>query len=66
MKNLPEYPVEVSKQVLSRPNNIQLFPFMCLYMVPVYEKLTGNQNTMKDLNRKFRALYKKHYGNKGT
>lgn len=45
--DLPSDPVEASKRYLAdTANNIQIFPFLCMYMVPVYEKLTGNTHTM--------------------
>lgn len=49
MYNLPSDPVEASKRYLSHQNNIQIFPFLCMYMVPVYEKLTGSKNTMEKI-----------------
>ena len=53
---LPKDPVEVSKNYLNSPNDINLFSFLCLYMIPVYEKITGQKNTMKKLARQFMRL----------
>ena len=59
LNNLPDDPVEVSKQYLSHPNDIKIFPFLCLYMVPVYEKLTGRKNTMQELAKEFDRRWKR-------
>ena len=57
-----EDPVEVSKMYLSRPNDINLFPFLYLYMIPVYEEITGNKDTMKQLGKQFKKRWKKENG----
>lgn len=59
---MPEDPIEVSKQYLSKPNDIELFPFICAYMVPVYEEITGETNTMRKLVEEFKRMWKKQYG----
>ena len=59
--NLPSDPVEVSKKYLKTPNNIQLFPFMCMFMIPVYEELTGRHGTMDAMRKEFKRLYRKSY-----
>lgn len=51
-------PIEVSKAYLSKNNDISLFPFLCLYMIPVYEEVTGNKDTMKQLGQEFKRRWK--------
>lgn len=57
-----ENPVEVSKAYLSNPNDISIFPFLYLYMVPVYEEVTGNKDTMKMLGNAFKKRWKQEKG----
>lgn len=42
-------PIEASKVYISHPNNINIFSFVCLYVIPVYEKTTGNRNIIDQL-----------------
>lgn len=57
-----ENPVEVSKAYLSNPNDISIFPFLYLYMIPVYEEVTGNKDTMKMLGKAFKKRWKQEKG----
>ena len=52
-------PIEVSKKYLSSPNDINLFPFLYLYMIPVYEEVTGSKDTMDSLRNAFKKRWKK-------
>jgi hypothetical protein len=56
---LPEDPIEVSKMELERPNDIRIFPFICLYVIPVYEKLTGEKNTLEKIAKKYKNRLKR-------
>ena len=55
-------PVEVSKAYLSKPNDINLFPFLYLYMIPVYEEVTGNKDTIKQIGKAFKRRWKAEKG----
>ena len=55
-------PVEASKAYLSSPNDISLFPFLYLYMIPVYEEVTGERDTMKNLGKAFKQRWKQEKG----
>ena len=55
-------PLEAAKEYLNRPNNVQMFPFMCMYVIPVYEETTGNKDTMRELSRAFKEQWKKEHG----
>ena len=55
-------PVEVSKDYLSHPNDISIFPFMYMYMIPVYEEVTGRQDTMEKIGNAFKHQWKKEKG----
>ena len=57
MHTTSDDPVEVSKEYLSKPNDIQLFPFLCMYMIPVYEESTGEKNMMQKLARGFKQRW---------
>ena len=65
MYGLSDDPVEVSKKILQGRNDIQLFPFMMMYMIPVYEKLTGNTDIMKRLREEYKRMYKKKMEREG-
>ena len=56
-------PLEAAKEYLSKPNNVQMFPFLCMYMIPVYEETTGNKGTMRELAKAFKEQWKKEHGN---
>ena len=56
-------PVQVSKDYLSKPNDISLFPFLYLYMIPVYEEVTGRKDTMKELGKEFKQRWREEKGN---
>ena len=57
-----EDPIEVSKAYLSKPNDISMFPFLYLYMIPVYEEVTGSKDTMKQIGRAFKRRWKEEKG----
>jgi hypothetical protein len=44
---------------LNGPNDIKIFPFICLYVVPVYEQLTGKTNTLQEMEKQFERLMKR-------
>lgn len=37
-----------------------------MYFIPVYEKLTGDKDLVKNLRKEFKVMYKKHYGKDRT
>ena len=55
-------PVEASKDYLSKPNDTRLFPFLFLYMIPVYEEASGQKDTVKKLWRAFKERWKQEKG----
>jgi len=59
---LSDDPVEVSKAYLSSPNDISIFPFLYLHMLPIYEEVTGNKDTMKLLGKAFKRRWKEEKG----
>ena len=61
LENLPEDPVEASLAYLSHPNEIQVFPFLWMYMIPVYKELTGRTNVVEDIRREFKRRWKKEH-----
>lgn len=51
-------PVEVAKSYLSQPNDVNLFPFVCIYVIPLYEETTGETGTMEKLMKDFKRRWK--------
>lgn len=64
LKHMPTDPVEASKGILSHPNDISIFPFVCKYVIPVYEKVTGKKGIMEKLYQEYKRL-RKEYHDKG-
>ncbi len=62
MYSFNDNPLEAAKEYLGRPNNVQMFPFMCMYVIPVYEETTGNKDTMRELAKAFKKQWKKEHG----
>ena len=60
-----EDPVEAAKQALTRENNVQMFQFMCMYMVPVYERLTDRTGTMDEIRKTFKRMWRKKLNGNG-
>ena len=56
--SIPSDPVEASIQRLSKPNDIQIFPFICTYMVPVYEEMTGQKNVLESIAKEYKRRWK--------
>ena len=66
MYGLPDDPVEASKRVLQGRNDIQLFPFLMMYMIPVYEKLTGDKGIVERMRKEYKKMYKKKMEREGS
>ena len=56
--NVSSNPIEVSKEYLEHPNDISIFPFLCMFVIPLYEKATGEHDTMKKLTLEYRKRWK--------
>ena len=52
-------PVAAAKTYLSRPNDISIFPYICLYAIPVYEEVSGVRGTMERIAEDFKRMWKK-------
>ena len=59
---LPSDPLEASKSYLARPNDVNMFSFFCLFVVPVYEDVTGEHGTMEKLYKLFSKMWTRKYG----
>lgn len=55
-------PIEVSKHYLSAPNDISPFVFFCMFVIPVYEHVTGQKDCIKKFSQHFFERWKKEYG----
>lgn len=65
MYNIPNDPKEASLFYISHPNDINLFSFICMFLVPVYEEITGNRNTMEQIAKEFRRKWREKYKEEG-
>jgi hypothetical protein len=61
LKHMPTDPVKASMGVLSSPNDISIFPFVCQYVVPVFEKVTGQKNLMEKMYEEYKKLRKAYH-----
>ena len=61
LKHMPTDPVKASTGVLSSPNDISIFPFVCQYVVPIYEKVTGKKDLMKVMYEEYRKLRRAYH-----
>jgi hypothetical protein len=50
-------PIKASKEYLSHTNDVKLFPFVCMYVIPVYEETTGEKDTMEKLMVEFKRKW---------
>jgi hypothetical protein len=57
-RNIEDVPIEASKEYLGRTNDVKLFPFICLYVIPLYEHDTGERDTLKKINQNYRKRMK--------
>ena len=55
----PDSPIEASKEYLSKPNDISVFPFVCLFVVPVYENVSGRTGVMEEFNKRYKELLRR-------
>jgi hypothetical protein len=60
--NLPLEPIQAARQYLGSPNDVNVFPFLCMFVIPLYEKETGNTGTLAKLAKsiKRKAMLKKY------
>lgn len=54
--------VDVAINYLSNRNDVNLFSFICMFVIPVYERTTGNTNMMKQIEDAYRKQWKKEFG----
>lgn len=57
--SLPDNPVEVARRYLSTSNDVGVFPFLCLFVIPLYEEETGERDTMKKISSEFMKRWKR-------
>ena len=55
-------PIEVSKEYLTNRNDVSIFPFICMFVIPLYEKETGERGTIQKLSVEYRKRWKKEHG----
>lgn len=63
LKHMPQDPVQASIGVLSFPNDISIFPFVCKYVVPIYEKVTGQKDIMKRMYEDYKRFRREYHEN---
>lgn len=54
-------PIEIAHDYLSEINDVRLFPFLCQYVIPIYEKTTGNTGIMEKICKMFKKRLKKEH-----
>jgi len=57
-----ENPLEAGLGYLSRPNDVGVFPFFCMFVIPLYERETGDSGVMEMLEREFRRRWRREHG----
>ena len=55
-------PIDVARNYLSNPNDVNVFPFFCMFVIPLYERETGERDTMKKIAIDFRRAWNKLHG----
>ena len=60
-KLLSDNPLEAARQILQAENQIGGFRFACMYVIPVYEKLTGTSGMMDQMKRKYKKMWKRKH-----
>ena len=62
MFDLPNDTLEAAIKYLNSNNDINRTAFVCMFVVPVYEEVSGKTGTMEELYKIFGRLWKKKYG----
>ena len=55
-------PIEVSKEFLMSQNDVSIFPFLCMFVIPLYERETGERDTMKKITSAYKKRWKQEHG----
>ena len=58
MIDLPSDPKEVALKFINGRNSIQVFPFMCQFVIPVYEETSGETGVMDRIKDSFFKRWK--------
>lgn len=66
LSGLPTDNLVAAKAYLINPNDINLMSFIFEFVIPIYEKDTGNSGTIETIKREFAKRMKKEFGNTGT
>lgn len=59
---IPDDEVDVAVNYLSNRNDVNLFSFICMFVIPVYERTTGNENVMGKIEEAYRKQWLKEFG----
>ena len=59
---IPDDEVDVAVKHLSNRNDVNLFSFICMFVIPVYERTTGNENVMDKIEEAYRKQWIKEFG----
>ena len=60
-REVPTKPIEAARFYLENRNDVQIFPFMLKYAIPVYEDMTGRTGTIERLSKLFKRKWKKKH-----
>ena len=61
-KNMSSDQFEVGMNHISMRNDIDLMQFIFMFVIPVYEEVTGNKDTMKQIGKAFKRRWKAEKG----
>lgn len=60
--DLPNDTLETALRYLKMRNDINRTAFVCMFVVPVYEEVSGKTGTMEEIYKIFGQMWKKKYG----
>ncbi len=66
VKTTSDNPLIAARDYLSKPNNVNLMSFVSLFVIPVYEEITGDKDFLNRLHKSYMAIWSKTYGKKRT
>ena len=54
-----EDPIGAATKYLSFPNDVHVLPFVCIYIVPIYERVTGKSGIIDEIKNMFKHHLKR-------
>lgn len=66
MYTISDNPYDAGVAYLTNKNNVDLFSFIIMFVIPQYEEDTGQSGTLDRLSDSFRRKYRKEFGSKNS